>query len=218
MGGEGQGHANPEGAKVGLLLGSDHMPALSLVWCPGLASPPATHQDQHDSAAPLLGGAARSGSGAGGDPGGLLPPGDGPLQGGRRRERAPAARSAGGRAAPQGAPGRGGGVLTAPTGVLLHSGAPDWQAADRPCMEAGSGLSCAPASQLGSPPLPSCQALEERRALEDYLSAGEALLARAPASAEEIGAAGAEARTLVARLAELAQVRGVAAACWGGGL
>jgi hypothetical protein len=44
--------------------------------------------------------------------------------------------------------------------------------------------------------------------MEDFLAAGDALLARSPASAEEIGAAGAEARALVARLGEVAEVRG----------
>lgn len=42
--------------------------------------------------------------------------------------------------------------------------------------------------------------------MEDFLSAGEALLARAPGSAEEIGTAGAEAAALVARLGEVSQV------------
>jgi hypothetical protein len=44
--------------------------------------------------------------------------------------------------------------------------------------------------------------------MEDFLAAGEALLERSPASAEEIGRAGHEARALVARLGEVSQVRG----------
>lgn len=42
--------------------------------------------------------------------------------------------------------------------------------------------------------------------MEDFVLAGEALLARAPGSAEEIGAAAAEAAALVARLGEVTQV------------
>jgi len=42
--------------------------------------------------------------------------------------------------------------------------------------------------------------------MEELLSAGEALLSRSPASAEEIGRAGQEARGLVGRLDEVAKV------------
>jgi hypothetical protein len=51
------------------------------------------------------------------------------------------------------------------------------------------------------------QALAERQAIEDFLSAGAALLALQASSVEEIGRAGQEARTLVARLGEVPQVR-----------
>jgi hypothetical protein len=51
------------------------------------------------------------------------------------------------------------------------------------------------------------QALAERQAIEDFLSAGAALLALQASSVEEIGRAGQEARGLVARLAEVPQVR-----------
>jgi hypothetical protein len=55
--------------------------------------------------------------------------------------------------------------------------------------------------------LAALQALAERQAIEDFLSAGDALLALQASSVEEIGRAGQEARCLVARLAEVPQVR-----------
>jgi hypothetical protein len=54
--------------------------------------------------------------------------------------------------------------------------------------------------------LPLLQALAERQAIEDFLSAGAALLALQASSVEEIGRAGQEARALVARLGEVPQV------------
>jgi hypothetical protein len=59
--------------------------------------------------------------------------------------------------------------------------------------------------------LSSCQALFERRAMEEFLAAGEALLARSPSNADEIGLAGQEARGLVARLGDVSQVRAAGA-------
>jgi hypothetical protein len=52
------------------------------------------------------------------------------------------------------------------------------------------------------------QALDERRAIEEFLSAGETLIGASPASAAEIGRAGQEARGLVGRLGEVAKVGG----------
>ncbi|WIA17572.1 hypothetical protein OEZ85_014399 [Tetradesmus obliquus] len=51
------------------------------------------------------------------------------------------------------------------------------------------------------------KALAERQAIEDFLSAGAALLALQASSVEEIGRAGQEARGLVARLGEVPQLR-----------
>jgi hypothetical protein len=46
--------------------------------------------------------------------------------------------------------------------------------------------------------------------MDDFVTQGEALLALAPSSAEEIGRAGREARALVARLGEVARVSAAA--------